>query len=37
MTPKNSSFSSASRVKLASGRETSGLKQMESSPLISPL
>ncbi len=36
ITPKNSSFSSASRVKLASGKDTSGLKQMESRPLISP-
>ena len=36
MTPKNSRRSSASRVKLASGSDTSGLKQMESSPLISP-
>jgi hypothetical protein len=37
ITPKNSSFSSASRVKFASGSETSGLKQIDSSPLISPL
>ena len=36
MTPKNSSFDSASRVKLESGSETSGLKQMSSSALISP-
>ena len=36
ITPKNSSLSSASRVKLASGKDTSGLKQIESNPLISP-
>ena len=36
MTEKNSSLSSASRVKSASGSETSGLKQIDSSPLISP-
>ena len=36
MTPKNSRRSSASRVKLASGSETRGLKQIVSRPLISP-
>ena len=36
MTPKNSSFDSASRVKFASGSETSGLKHIEKSALISP-
>ena len=36
MQPKNSSFSSAARVRFESGIETSGLKLMESSPLISP-
>ena len=36
MTPKNSSFASASRVKFASGSETSGLKHIENSALISP-
>ncbi len=36
MTPKNSSFDSASRVKFASGSETSGLKHIESNALISP-
>ena len=36
MTPKNSSFSRASRVKFESGSETSGLKQIERRPLISP-
>ena len=36
MTPRNSRRSSASRVKLASGSETRGLKQIESKPLISP-
>ncbi len=33
---KNSSFSSASRVKVVSGRLTRGLKQRLSRPLISP-
>ena len=36
MTPKNSSFDSASRVKFESGSETSGLKHIEKSALISP-
>ena len=36
MQVKNSSFSSASRTKFASGSEIIGLKQMEMSPLILP-
>ncbi len=36
MTAKNSSRSSASRMKRWSGSDTSGLKQMSSRPLISP-
>ena len=36
MQPKNSSFSSAARVRLASGIETSGLKLIDSRPRIFP-
>ena len=36
MMPKNSSLDSASRVKPASGSDTSGLKHIDRSALISP-